>query len=309
MSLNALVVIPVSIAGRLIVSSISDGLRQNSLFHINIVSYDELYDSGLSSLIEDRMFDFIIGYDFSPLKIKIDNQLEGKCICYFADDIRSKTSGPEWEKYYKYLYRDDVFTFFWDREMVKEYDFRNLYYLPQFVNFEVYRPLEIEPVYDVIFAGRFDTDIRLNTFFNFAWYAIERHYKDALSRTPYKYLIDRAWKGFIDNEDDMAKVTNEARLGFTINSQGVSSLNYRTIQTIACKRLIISDNREEADLYLGWLPIWRDYEDLKSKIRYYLSNSDAYNNVVNSCYKIGFRNHHSKENVEFMLRKSLVSHA
>ena len=30
-----------------------------------------------------------------------------------------------------------------------------------------------------------------------------------------------------------------------MNSQGISSLNYRTFQTIACKRLLISDYREE----------------------------------------------------------------
>lgn len=314
MSLNALVIIPVSIAGRLIVSSITDGLKQND---VNIVSYDELYDFDLAPVLAKK-YDFIIGYDFSPLKIKIDNRVGAKCICYFADDIRSKTSGPEWEKYYEYLYREDVYTFFWDRSMIAEYDFKNLFYLPQFVNFEVYRPLNLVPKYDVIFAGRLDTDVRLNTFVNlmrdlpdlkFAWYAIERHYKDALSRTPYRDLIERSWQGFIDNEEDMAKATNEAKLGFTINSQGVSSLNYRTVQTIACKRLIISDVRGEVDLYSGILPVWSDYEDLKSKICYYLSDNTAYNKVVESCYEIGLKNHHSKENVEFMLSKSLIPNA
>ena len=317
MNLNALVIVPVSIAGRLIVSSITDGLKQNELFHINIFSYDELYESDLKKVL-DKKYDFIIGYDFSPLKIKMDNGLDCKCLCYFADDICSKTSGPEWDKYYRYLGRDDVYTFFWDREMIKDYDFANLYYLPQFVNFEVYKPQFVEPQFDVIFAGRLDTDIRLKTFVNlmvdmpdlkFAWYAIERHYKDALNRTPYKELIKKSWQGFIDNEVDMARATNNAKLGFTINAQGKSSLNYRTVQTIACKRLIISDVRDEASLYEGNLPCWENFEDLKSKIRFYLSDKDAYQNVVDACYDIGRRNHHSKENVEFMLAKALISNA
>ena len=317
MNLNALVIVPVSIAGRLIVSSITDGLKQNSLFRISIVSYDELYESDLKKVL-DKKYDFIIGYDFSPLKIKIDNGLDCKCLCYFADDICSKTSGPEWEKYYSFLGREDVYTFFWDREMISSYDFKNLYYLPQFVNFEVYTPMPVKPVFDVIFAGRLDTDIRLETFVNlmrdlphlkFAWFAIERHYRDALSRTQYKSLIKEAWQGFIDNEADMAVATNKAKLGFTINAQGRSSLNYRTIQTIACKRLIISDVREEASLYEGNLPCWKDYEDLKYKICHYLTDEDDYKRVVEACYEIGRKNHHSKGCVEFMLSKALVSNA
>lgn len=317
MILKVLVINPVSIAGRLIVSSISDGLRQNSLVDVDLFFYDELTQDNIEQVLTQD-YDLIVGYDFSPLKIKVDYSLSARCLCYFADNICSKTSGPEWEKYYKYLYCEDVYTFFWDEQMISQYDFKNLWYLPQFVNFEVYKPLAIEPKIDVIFAGRLDTDIRLNTFVNlmlelpdlkFAWYAIERHYKDALNRTGHKALIEKAWQGFIDNEPDMAKATNEAKLGFTINAQGLSSLNYRTIQTIACKRLIISDERDEAKLYNGNLPCWNDFEDLKHKIRFYLSNPQEYNKTVEACYTIGRKNHHSKENVEFMLKKILVSNA
>lgn len=315
--INVLVIIPISIAGRLIVSSITDGLYQNSLYKANITSFDELYESNIENKLE-KDYDLIIGYDFSPLKIKIDNNLSAKCACYFADNICSTTSGPEWEKYFKYLYRNDVYTFFWDKAMMKDYDFKNLYYQPQFVNFEIYCPQQIEPKFDVIFAGRLDTDIRLNTFIElvrsmpdlkFAWYAIEKHYKDALSRTPYKDTVKKVWQGFIDNEKDMATATNNARMSFTINAQGVSSLNYRTIQTIACKRLIISDKREELSLYAGNLPYYEDLEDLKAKIRYFLSNKDAYRTTVETCYQIGRKKHHSKENVEFILKTCLAANA
>ena len=52
-----------------------------------------------------------------------------------------------------------------------------------------------------------------------------------------------------------------------------------------------------------------DFEDLKQKIRFYLSNPQEYNKTVEACYTIGRKNHHSKENVEFMLKKILVSNA
>ena len=316
-SLNILLVQPISIAGRLIVSSINDGILQNPDLEANITVFDELFANNLDELLQKK-FNVIIGYDFSPLKIKIDNNLEAKCICYFADNIQSKTSGPEWEKYFKYLYREDVFTFFWDREMIKMYDFKNLYYLPQFVNFEIYRDLNITPKFHVMFAGRLDTDFRLNFYLElmkklpelkFAWYAIEKHYRDALSRTEDKELIKNVYQGFIDNQKDMAVAINNSKILFTMNSQGISSLNFRTIESVACKRLIISDKRQELSLYNGYMPYWENVDDLADKIRFYLKNETEYETTVENCYKIGRKDHHTKENVAYMFDKALAANA
>ena len=311
--LKVLAILPVSIAGRLIVSSIIDGLRQNNVTDICI--FDELFENDLKLIIQ-KNFDLIIGYDFSPLKIKIDNNLDLKCICYFADNITSTTSGPEWEKYYPYLGNKDVYTFFWDKAMIAEYDFKNLFYLPQFTNFDIYKNNNCVKEFDVMFAGRLDTDIRLNLFvdlmkelpeLNFAWFAIERHYKDALNRTEYKDLIKNCYRGFIDNEEDMATATNKSKIVVTMNSQGISSLNYRTVQTVACKTLLISDYRDELSLYDGNLPFYKDVKDLANKIKFYLSNEEEYTKTVNICHQIARKNHHSKENVEFMLKKALIT--
>lgn len=315
--LNILVIQPISIAGRLIVSSIADGIIQNPNLKPEMIVFDELNSKNLDEVLQNK-FDIIIGYDFSPLKIKIDNNLGSKCICYFADNIQSKTSGPEWEKYFSYLYRADVFTFFWDREMIKMYDFKNLYYLPQFVNFETYRDLNIAPKFDVMFAGRLDTDFRLKFYIElmkklpelkFAWYAIEKHYLDALSRTEDKELLKRVYQGFIDNQKDMASAINNSKILFTMNSQGISSLNFRTIESVACKRLIISDKRQELSLYNGYMPCWESVDDLADKIRFYLKNESEYKTIVENCYKIGLKNHHSKENVAYMFDKALATNA
>ena len=69
-----------------------------------------------------------------------------------------------------------------------------------------------------------------------AWYAIDRHYKDALKRSQYPEIIDLCYMGFIDNEPDMARAINNTKIVFNMHSQGVSSLNYRAFQTVACKR-------------------------------------------------------------------------
>lgn len=302
-----LAILPISIGGRLTTSSIIDGFKQNNC---NVVVFDELFDTNLSEILQQD-FDYIVGYDFSGLKIKIDNNLNYPSINYFSDDIRSKTSGPEWEKYLPYLEDNDNYTFYWDKVLTSYENFKNINYLPHFVNFDIYKDLDNEPQFDVMFAGRLDTDYRLSFFeelvlklpeLKIAWYAIDKHYKDARNRAKYPEIIDLCYQGFIDNEPDMAKAINDSKIVFNMNSQGISSLNYRTFQTIACKRLLISDYREELALFDGHLPFYEDFSDLLFKIESYLDDKNAYNKVVEECYNIAHLNHNSKNCVKYILK-------
>ena len=126
--------------------------------------------------------------------------------------------------------------------MLTSYEnFKNIHYLPHFVNFDIYKDSNKEPKYDLMFAGRLDTDYRLSFFeelvlklpdLKIAWYAINRHFEDAKKRSQYPEIFDVCFKGFIDNEEDMAKAINDTKIVFNMNSQGISSLNYRTFQTV-----------------------------------------------------------------------------
>ena len=302
-----LAILPESIGGRLTMSSIIDGLVQNDC---NVLVFDSLFDNNLAQLIK-RKFDYIAGYDYSGLKIKVDNNLNLPSINYFSDDIRSKTSGPEWEKYLPYLEDEDNYTFYWDKVLTEYETFPNINYLPHFVNFDVYKDMGIEPEFDVMFAGRLDTDFRLSFFeelvtklphLNVAWFAIDRHYKDARERAQFPALIDLCYRGFIDNEKDMAEAINKSKIIFNMNSQGISSLNYRTFQTVACKRLMISDFREELALFEGHMPFYEDFSDLVFKIECYLEDKEAYKRVTEECYKIASQCHNSKDCVRYMLK-------
>ena len=302
-----LAILPVSIGGRLTTSSIIDGFRQNNC---DVTVYDEIFDEMTDELL-DSDYDYIAGYDFSGLKIKIDNKLKMPSINYFSDDIRSRTSGPEWEKYLRYLNDDDNYTFYWDKVLTGYENFKNIHYLPHFVNFEIYKDLGTEPEFDVMFAGRLDTDYRLSFFeelitklphLKVAWYAIERHYDDARKRAQYPELIDLCYQGFIDCEEDMARAINNAKIVFNMNSQGISSLNYRTFQTVACKRLMLSDYREELVLFEGEMPFYEDFSDLVFKIENYLEDKEAYNKVVENCYNIAKYSHNSKDCTRYMLK-------
>lgn len=301
-----LAILPVSIGGRLTTNSIIDGYRQNNC---DVTVYDELFDNNLDKILEKK-YSQIVGYDFSGLKIKIDNKMTCPSVNYFSDDIRSKTSGPYWNEYLPYLENDDNYTFYWDKVLTSYENFKNIHYLPHFVNFDIYKDLGTQPEFDVMFAGRLDTDYRLSFFeelvmklphLKFAWYAIEKHHEDAQKRAKYPEIIDLCYQGFIDNEEDMAKAINNAKIVFNMNSQGISSLNYRTFQTVACKRLMISDYREELALFEGHMPFYEDFSDLIFKIESYLEDQEAYKKVVEECYNIALNSHNSKICTKYML--------
>ena len=301
-----LAILPVSIGGRLTTSSIIAGFQQNEC---NVTVYDELFDKNLEEILKGQ-YDYIAGYDFSGLKIKIDNGLKIPSINYFSDDIRSTTSGKEWDKYLPYLADNDNYTFYWDKQLTECESFKNIHYLPHFVNFDVYKDMGVEPEYDIMFAGRLDTDYRLSFFeelvmkmpqLKVAWYAIDRHYKDARKRAQYPEIIDLCYLGFVDNEPDMARAINKTKIVFNMNSQGLSSLNYRTFQTAACKRLMISDYRDELALFEGYMPFYEDMSDLIFKIESYLDDKDAYSTITENCYRIARQSHNSQDCVRYIL--------
>ena len=133
MKKRILAILPISIGGRLTTSSIMDWYKQNQC---EVTVFDELFDNNLDEILKNE-YDQIVGYDFSGLKIKIDNNLQIPSVNYFSDDIRSKASGPEWEKYLPYLEEKDNYTFYWDRVLTSYENFKNIHYLPHFVNFEI----------------------------------------------------------------------------------------------------------------------------------------------------------------------------
>lgn len=301
-----LTILPESIGGRLTTSSLIAGFEQNDC---NVTVYDELFEDNLQKVLTKK-YDYIAGYDFSPLKVKVDNNLDLPCICYFSDDIRSATSGKEWEKYLPYLDDNDNYTFYWDKQLTDCENFKNIHYLPHFVNFDVYQDFGGKPEFDIMFAGRLDTDYRLSFFeelvlkmpkLKVAWYAIDRHYKDALKRSQYPEILDLCYMGFIDNEPDMAKAINNSKIVFNMHSQGLSSLNYRAFQTVACKRLMITDYRDEVALFDGYMPFYEDMSDLIFKIENYLEDEEAYKTITENCYNIAHKSHNSKDCVRYLM--------
>ena len=140
----------------------------------------------------------------------------------------------------------------------------------------------------------------------FNYYGIKKHFDDAILRCQNesdKKILSKAYRGFIDNEIDMAKIINNTKIVYNINAQGISSLNYRTFQTMACERLIISDYREELDLFENILPTYKNIDDLAEKIKYYLQNDIKYESITKKSREFIELNHDSFKCVKNMLDK------
>ena len=127
--MKILAILPASIGGRLTMQSIFDGFAQNGF---DVFLFDKLKDDEkkLRQLCKEQEFDFLVGYDFAGLKIKVDNELQIKTINYFSDVIEDNHSGNYWQEYYKYLKEDDNYTFYWDKELYleKKDEILNLFY-------------------------------------------------------------------------------------------------------------------------------------------------------------------------------------
>ncbi len=317
--MKILAILPASIGGRLTMQSIFDGFKLNGF---DVFVFDKLKDdeAKLQDICRFQKFDFIAGYDFAGLKIKVDNNLDIKAINYFSDVIEDNHSGNYWQDYYKYLNEPDNYTFYWDRELYlqKKSEIKNFYYQPHFVNTEVYKNFNENPEFDIMFAGRIDTDFRLRTLLDlmrtfenkkFAWYAIEKHFIDAKSRVKTSKelsLLEKNYKGFISTEIDMAKAINNAKVFFNFNAQGISSFNYRTFQVMACQRVLLSDDRIEAHLLFKPnedIVIYKDLDDLKSKINLYLEDENLYKETAKAARNAVVKNHSSKICVKKMLEQ------
>ena len=79
--MNILGILPHSIGGRLTISSVFDGFVQNG--HL-VEIYDELKQNNFLDFINGKNYDYMVGYDFSGLKLKADNNLNIPTINSFS---------------------------------------------------------------------------------------------------------------------------------------------------------------------------------------------------------------------------------
>lgn len=315
--LQILAIMPESIGGRLTSSSLFDGFK---LLGHNVVVFDTIYDlsSSFMDIIKSNNFDFIVSYDYTAIIYKNKFDLNIPSINYFSDVLDDEHSGKYWREYYDFLKEEDNYVFYWDRELSenKKDEIKKIFYMPHFVNTEIYKNLHLNIEYDLMFAGRLDTDFRLRSVLDimknfehlrFGWFAHEKHLNQALSNLESyeeQDLLKKNYKGFIDTEKMMSEVINKSKIIFNYNAQGIGSLNYRTYQVMACEKLLLSDFRSDGEKLFSVgknFVMFSSFDDLCEKIGYFLNNETEYKKIVKASREVILKNHSSKVCVEKML--------
>lgn len=292
---KALVTLPNSIAGTLIMKGFCQGFRANGCY----VLEKDLRDINIDE-IERFKPDIVLGYDYGFLfscnselnNFFLNSKHKFQLIHYFADEPNGKyayVDKPELYNNYINLAEDTrVTTFIWDKDF--QYQIPNSYYLPLAVNYKAYQT-DFGQQYDISFVGRPLTEKRqkvlaalvrkfgkkLNIF------CYEKHFLQSLDDMKDKHFLSEkeldiyksAYRGFLTTEKEIADVYFNSIVNINITLQGKSSLNYRVFEVLASKGFLLTDDVEDIRknfIVSKELETYKDVDDLIDKTDFYLKN-------------------------------------
>lgn len=270
---------------------LADGFKTNGCIVLSKV-VDELTESDIKRFKPEM----ILGYDYSFLMDENCTKLvkESGCkniVCYFADEPKGKFALGEKDSLYKELKKFEPKIFIWDKDF--EQDFEGSKYLPLAVNSKKYRTAFDGYKYPISFVGRPLTDVRqrilceiVKNFKNkLNIFSYEKHFRQSVEEIKEKNLLDeedlevysKSWKGFIEKEEDLAKIYNSSKINLNIDLQGKSSVNYRVFEVLAAGGFLLTDEREDLKTYFDeskQLETYKNIPDLIDKITFYLKNTN-----------------------------------
>lgn len=293
--MKILSILPESIAGRLIISGLIEGFKSNNV-EIDVI--DELKNTVEKELklINISEYDYLLSYDYTAIILNKDYNLNLKTLNYFSDVIESDYSGKSWEIYYNELLNSNTYVFYWDKKLYESLKDKipNIYYLPLSINTNVYKKLSLKKDYDIMFAGRLTFENRLSKLLmieekfpdkRIAIYSYRQHFDQVLELIDEskKEKFETFYKGFIQTEKEMAIAINKSHIVVNFTSQGVSSLNYRLFETIACETLLLTDYRSELDeLFTPGKDViyYKNDEELFEQIGDYFSYPEKYEKII-----------------------------
>jgi len=284
-----LIISPRSIAGGLIMDGFAKGFELNGCRVLTKV-VDELSRKDINSFKPD----VILGYDYSFLMDEDCTQIikNSDCkniVCYFADEPRGKFALGERDYLYDELKNFNPQVFIWDKDFLHE--FKNSLYLPLAINPRKYLTGFSDYQYSITFVGRPLTYIRQNilcelvkVFKNkLSIFSYEKHFLQSIEEIKEKKLLEmddleiysNCWKGFIEKEEDLAKIYNSSKINLNITLQGITSINYRVFEVLASGGFLITDERKDLNELFEvskHLETYKNVPDLIDKIDFYLKN-------------------------------------
>lgn len=290
----------------------------------------KLVDELTSKDIEEFRPDMILGYDYSFLMDENCKKIIKQSSCknlvfYFADEPKGKFALGNRNELYDELKKLSPKIFIWDKDFLHE--FKDSTYLPLAVNPQKYvtrscaRSCDYK--YAITFVGRPLTDIRqeilcelIKVFKNkLCIFSYEKHFLQSIEEIKEKKLLDeedleiysKCWKGFVENEEELAQIYSSSKINLNINLQGKSSINYRVFEVLASGGFLLTDEREDLSEYFEvskHLETYKDTKDLIDKIDFYLKNL----NIAQRIAQLGkfevINNHNFSARARMILKKS-----
>lgn len=270
--------------------------------------------------------DMILGYDYSFLMdencTKIIKQSGCKdLVFYFANEPRGEFALGNRTELYDELKKLNPKVFIWDKDFLDE--FEGSIYLPLAVNPKKYATKSYDYQYDITFVGRPLTDIRQNilcelvkTFKNkLNIFSYEKHFLQSVEEIREKKLLDeedleiysKCWKGFVEDEEELAQIYSSSKINLNMNLQGKSSINYRVFEVLASGGFLLTDEREDLEEYFEisrHLETYKDIKDLIDKIDFYLKNITIAQRIAQLGKFEVISNHNFSARARMILKKS-----
>lgn len=316
-----LFITPVSIAGTLIINGLKEGFRQlgHQVLSFDVRKIDE-------ECVVKFQPDLVIGYDYvhfvDDKAENIISNLKIPVVHYFADDPLSNYAHSGDLSLFDKLSNSDGIVFCWDKEYLKV--FKNIcYYLPLGVNPFAYEHENKEKKDSIVFVGRPLTLRRLGFICEILKtypekleiYSYEKHFETSIEQIREYGLLNenqineykKTFKGYLKTENELADIYSKSAicLNITLN-QGISSMNYRVFEVLACGGFLLTDYIE--DTAREFLPdidavYYNDKEELLEKIDFYLNNPLLRDKVVKQGKEKLLANHSFKHRAEEILIK------
>lgn len=316
--------IPISIAGSLIIKGLVKGLEQNGCnvreCHINNFNKDTL---------AEFKPDFVIGYDYAHFMVpSVENiiyELNIPVVHYFADAPLSKFSHGGDTSLFNKLSNSNGIVFCWDKHYLNDFN-NNSFYLPIGIDTDAYNCdsllLDDHDLSDkIVFVGRPLTEKRISLLCevikkfpeNLLIYSYKRHFESSLDYIKqnklldYKYLnhYENCYRGFLNNEKELASVYSNVAIILNITvEQGVSSINYRVFEALACDGFLISDYTNDIAEYFNNgedLIFYSDKDDLLNKISFYLRNESIRKNISSNAQNKLIKHHTVRERAKYLI--------
>lgn len=316
---KVLTLLPNKILGKLVMDGFANGFELNRC-RVLKKAVDEL----TSEDIEKFKPDMIIGYDYSFLEDEncakiIKNSDCKNLVFYFADEPQSELALGSNRYLYEELKKTKAKVFVWDKSFEK--DFKNCFYLPLAINPSKYLTDFLGYKYPISFVGSSLSGARQEVLCELVKvfksklniFSGEADFLKSIEEIKAKKLLDegdlevysKCWRGFVEKEEDLARIYNSSKININVPFQGISSINYCVFAVLASGGFLLTEERDDIKKYfkLKHLDTYKNPNDLIDKIEFYLKNL----NIAQKIAQLGkfevIENHNFSARARLILKK------